>query len=103
MSKRVCLVRHGESAAQAYSRRQRWRPDSLHLIDAPLGEPGEMQASHPEAECLARAGEAAMNSRYQRFVQFVQSFERSVAQKALSLVPLTPSRPDEATCFVNYI
>lgn len=41
--KRVILIRHGESVAQAVPRQERWNPNATFLRDAPLGEAGESQ------------------------------------------------------------
>lgn len=43
--KHVFLIRHGESIAQGYGRKLRWRADSDFLRDAALAPSGEIQAS----------------------------------------------------------
>eukprot|EP00928_Gymnodinium_smaydae_P001140 TRINITY_DN10414_c0_g1_i2.p1 TRINITY_DN10414_c0_g1~~TRINITY_DN10414_c0_g1_i2.p1 ORF type:complete len:244 (+),score=46.74 TRINITY_DN10414_c0_g1_i2:60-791(+) len=44
--KRVTLIRHGESAAQGFKRRERWNPSSHHLRDVALAPAGELQAAN---------------------------------------------------------
>jgi len=42
--KKVVLVRHGESIAQGFSRKQRWTAENSFLCDAELGSTGQAQA-----------------------------------------------------------